>query len=263
MYQVTEKSTQHSLQTPHGFGTPHRFPNASKGVISSLMSDLASQLYPTGRAFNMLKNGVMDKLHTAINRSFIRIIEDCGLTIDSTIPDNDNFSLQDCALWEYRFGIVTNENLTIAQRKDAIYRRMSRGRNVKARQGRLYIQEQLQLAGFNVFVFENGFIEGGVKVYKTPIEINGSSALNVQHGLDLQHGIGAQHGSVGSDIIANSNNPNESFSVGTNLWASFFIGGETLGEMASVDANRQIEFRELVLKLKPAHLVAFTFINFV
>jgi hypothetical protein len=185
------------------------------------------------------------------------------LTIDSTIPDNDNFSLQDCALWEYRFGIVTNENLTIAQRKDAIYRRMSRGRNVKARQGRLYIQEQLQLAGFNVFVFENGFIEGGVKVYKTPIEINGSSALNVQHGLDLQHGIGAQHGSVGSDIIANSNNPNESFSVGTNLWASFFIGGETLGEMASVDANRQIEFRELVLKLKPAHLVAFTFINFV
>jgi len=33
--------------------------------------------------------------------------------------------------------------------------------------------------------------------------------------------------------------------------------------MATIAANRQEEFRELVLKLKPAHLVAFTFINFV
>lgn len=264
MYEVTEKSTVHGLKTPHGYKTPHRFPTPGGTSLTDVMIDLASQLYPTGRAYYTQKGSVKDNTHLAINRSFIRVINDAKSTIDSVFPDNPNFTEEDCTLWEYRFGIVTDLSLSIEDRKLAIYRRMSRGRNVPARQHKNYIEYQLQLAGFDVYVFENGFIEGGVKVYKRPQDIIALSPSLVQHGGGTQHGIGTQHGGGNSDVIANSYLPNENYGVSDQrLWATFFIGGPNLGDMANIPEKRQEEFRELVLKLKPAHLVAFTFINFV
>lgn len=258
MYEVTEKSTVHGLKTPHGFKTPHRFPTGNKATLSSIMSELASQLYPTGRAFYMLKGFVMDKVHLALNMSFIRLINDCKSTIDSTFPDNENFNADDCELWEYRFGMVVDLNLSVDERRKAIYRRMSRGRNVPARQHKNYIEYQLQLAGFDVYVHENTF------PYQKPQDIIAIASSNVQHGGDSQHGIGMQHGGGRSQLIANSYKPDEAYSVSDDrLWATFFIGGQILGNMANIPPKREEEFRELVLKLKPAHLVAFTFINFV
>lgn len=258
MYQTTENSTKHSLSTPHGFKTPHRFPIKGIKSLVDIMTNLASQLYPTGRAFHMNKGGVMDKTHLSFNRSFIRIIDDAQLTLDSTFPDNDNFSVEDCELWEYRFGIVTNNLLSLQERKSAIYRRMSRGRNVPARQHKNYIQSQLQLAGFDVYLYEN------VQPYKRPQDIIALLTNNVQHGGTTQHGIGLQHGGSSSQIIANSYKANELYSVSdARLWATCFIGGSTLGTYATIPANREEEFRELVLKLKPAHIVCFTFINYV
>ena len=52
-------------------------------------------------------------------------------------------------------------------------------------------------------------------------------------------------------------------SQGINFRASFFIGGDPVGTFADVDATRETEFRQLILKLKPAHTVAFLFINYV
>jgi hypothetical protein len=264
MYEVTDKSTVHGVNTPHGFKTPHRFPITGVRNLAYMFLDLASQLYPTGRAFYMQKGGVMDKTHVAFNTSFIRLVSDARLTIDSTFPDNENFNIDDCALWEYRFGIITDVTLSVQQRRSAIYRRMSRGRNVPARQHRSYIEAQLQLAGFNIYVYENGFIEGGVKVYKRPEDIIAGIAGEVQHGGLSQHGIGMQHGGGNSQLIANSYKSDEAYSVSdSRLWATFFLGGPTLGSMAVVPAKREEEFRELILKLKPAHLVAFTFIDYV
>ena len=263
MYQVNERSTMFGSSTPFGLKTPFKYPTINSELISTLFSDLAIQLYPTGRAFNMFKDGIMDKLHSAFNVSFARFIEDCRLTLDSCFPDNNNFSLDDCSLWEYRFGITTNSLLDIETRKAAIYRRMSRGRNVLARQHIGYLQYQLQLAGFDVYLYENGFIEGGILVYKRPEEILLVLPENVQHGGVTQHGIGSQHGGINSDVIANSYMPDEMYSVADeNLSKTFFIGGPTLGSTAEVPQTREKEFRELVLKLKPAHLAAFTFINY-
>ncbi|MFO0090026.1 MAG: hypothetical protein ACK518_04420 [bacterium] len=263
MYQVTEKSTVAGLKTPFGKKTPFKFPNPTGTSLSDLFFNLASQLYPTGRAFNMFKKSIMEKFHSAINVSFVRLLNDAQLTIDSCFPDNDNFDENDCALWEYRFGITTNQLLDLPTRKQAIYRRMSRGRNVPARQHILYIENQLQLAGFDVYVYENGFIEGGVLVHKRPEQILATIPPTTQHGGVTQHGIGVQHGGVNTDIIANSYLPNESYGVGDNyLSKTFFIGGATLGATAIVPENREQEFRELVLKLKPAHLAAFIFIDF-
>jgi hypothetical protein len=261
-YTVTEKSTMHGLKTPHGYKTPHRMPVSQTQSLGVFFSELSSQLYPTGRAFYMPKNGVMDNFHQAINRSFIRLIEDCYSTLDSVFPDNKNFSLEDCELWEYRFGLISNDALTLEERRSAILRKMSRGRNNKPRQDKYYIENQLQLAGFDVYVHENRFFEGGQWVYKSPSDIVAGSANQVQHGLDFQHGVGAQHGASDSQLIANSINPDETFIV-SNLWASFFIGGQVLGDSATIPASREVEFRELVLKLKPAHLVAYTFIDYI
>lgn len=264
MYQVTEKSTVFGLKTKFGRNTPFRYPTINGTSLTVLFSDLAAQLYPTGRAFNMFKFDIKERLHSAINVQFIRLINDAKLTIDSCFPDNNNFDENDCALWEYRFGMFTNPLLSLATRKQAIFRRMSRGRNVLARQHILYIEHQLQLAGFDVYLYENGFIEGGILVYKRPEEILDLRPENTQHGGILQHGLGTQHGGVNHEVIANSFEPNELYSVGdNNLSKTFFIGGPTFGSTAEVQEIRQREFRELVLKLKPAHLAAFTFINYV
>ena len=262
-YVVTDDSTVHGLNTPNGLNTPHRLPVSQSQSLPSLMSDLAMQLYPTGRAFNMQKGGVFDLFHEAINRSFIRLVEDSNFTLDSCFPDNENFSIDDCDLWEYRLGIVTNSSLDIELRKKAILRKMSFGRNVQARQHLDYIESQLQLAGFDVHLYENRFFEGGQWVYKTPGDITGTLTNNIQYGGDSQYGIGAQYGANEFQVIANLSTENEPYNVGANLWATFFISGPTLGATAEVPLIRQQEFKELVLTLKPAHLAAFTFINYV
>lgn len=256
-YVVTEKSTVHGYGTPHGFNTPHRFPNYLKGGLADIMANLAIDLYPTGRAFTMQKGGVADSLHVALNRSFIRLINSGSSVLDSSFPDNEDFNTDDCLLWEYRLGLRTNESLSLQDRRDAIFRKMSRGQNVPARQGKDYIEYQLRVAGFDVYVHENTI------PYRTPDDIVSGSSNIAQHGGGNQHGIGSQHGATPVQLIANSSEPNESFSVGSeNLWASFFISGAVLGESAYVSPDREEEFRELVLMLKPAHLVAYTFINF-
>lgn len=251
-------STVHGSGTPHGYRTPHKFPDYLKGSLADVMSNLAIDLYPTGRAFTMPKGGVAYNLHDALNRSFIRLINAGFSVLDSNLPDNVNFDKDDCNLWEYRLGLRTNELLPVQDRRDAVLRKISRGRNVPARQGKAYIEYQLRIAGFDVYVHENVF------PYQTPEDIIAGSSNITQHGGDSQHGIGLQHGSTSIQVIANLSTPNESYSVGSeSLWATFFIGGAILGESASISYDRQEEFRETVLKLKPAHLVAFTFVNFV
>lgn len=259
MYQVTEKSTAHGFNTPHGYKTPHRYPVSASGNVVEILMGLVRQLYPTGRAWFLKKNSVFYNFHLAINRSFIRVIQDSKFTTDSVFPDNINFDENDATLLEYRLGLITNTSLDIAVRRQAILRKMSYPSNIKARQHPLFIQHQLQLAGFDVYIYEN------TVPYLSPGEIVSLSSTTVQHGGGTQHGAGTQHGSINFEVIANLSIENESYAIGgeDNLWATFFIGGATLGEVANVPSNRLQEFKELVLKLKPAHTVAFLFVNFV
>lgn len=263
-YEVTDKSTAHGLRTPHGYNTPHKYPSATGEDLTATFEGLSRQLYPTGRAWYMKRGGVFDRLHKGLNRSFIRLINAGRGTLDSVFPDNINFDEDDASLWEYRLGLITNESLSIEVRRDAILRKMAYPNNVRARQHPLFIQGQLQKAGFDVWIHENRFFEGGEWVYRTPTEIAGLSLIATQHGGDTQHGGGTQHGSTGFQVIANQSTPTESYNVGGygNLWATFFIGGETLGSTAIVPETRLREFKELVLKLKPAHTVAFTFVSY-
>lgn len=249
--------TVHAFSTPHGYDTPHQYPFDSSGELE-VLKGLSVQLYPTGRAWYKSEGGVFEKLHEAINLSIFRLINDGRLLLDGLFPDNENFTIDDARLWEYRLGLITNESLDLQLRKSAIRRKLGHPNNVKARQHPLFIQSQLQLAGFNVWVHEN------TVPYRSPADILSVSLGNVFHGEPTQHGNATFHGGDSYSSIANNISQVESYAIGgdENLWATFFIGGEILGDMASVPSTRLREFKELVIKLKPAHTVAFTFINY-
>ncbi|PXX26285.1 hypothetical protein C7967_11547 [Thalassospira sp. 11-3] len=264
-YEVTAKSTQFGYGTPFGFKTPHKYPQDLEQSLSETFLGLTKQLYPTGRAFNIPEKSTYEKLHKGINTSMIRLTQDVKSVVNKSIPDNDDFVEADATLWENKLGLFINPATTLENRKSAIMRKMAYPTNIKARQNPNFLEAQLRLSGFNVRVYENKFLEGGEWVHKTPDEVAATSATQTQHGGTLQHGGGTQHGSGGFSVIANSLDSSENYNVGggSNLWASFYISGDTVNEMATVDKAREKEFRELVLKLKPAHLVAFLFINFI
>lgn len=263
-YTKSNKSTMHGIGTPHGLGVPHKYPVEDGASLTDILANLSRQLYPTGRSWWLQNNSVFDKFHKAINVNFIRLIQDSDLTIDSSIPDNVNFNLDDVLLWEYRLGLTSNSLVSYENRVAAIRRKMAYPSNVKARQHPLFIEQQLRQAGFDVYIHENRFFEGGEWIYKTPDDIIALSLNLTEHGVGTQHGGGTQHGYINFDVIANETELIESYSVGpANLWATFFIGGASLGDSASVPVSRLIEFKELVLKLKPAHTVAFSFINYI
>lgn len=250
--------TTYGYETEHGHGTEHSYPSTSVEVVD-ILKNLSTQFYPTGRVWYRPENGIFEKLHEAINLSFVRSINDGKLFLDGLFPDNDNFTLEDATLWEYRLGLITDENLSLELRKKAIRRKMGHPNNVKARQHQLFIEQQLQSAGFDVWVHEN------LPPYQSPIDIAAVSLSNTLHGEPTQHGNSTFHGGDSFSVIANSIEEIESYAIGgeENLWATFFIGGQILGETAIVPASRLREFKELVIKLKPAHLVAFTFINYI
>lgn len=253
---MSEK-TVHKQGTPHGYATPHKYPSTDTTVLD-ILNDLSIQLYPTGRAWYRPEKGIWEGFHAAINTSFARLIDDSKLLIDQTIPDNDNFTVTDAELWEYRLGLITNPLLDLELRKQAIKRKLGHPNNIKARQHPLFIQSQLQLAGFDVYVHENTI------PYQTPEDVAAITLGELQHGGPTQHGDSTQHGGESFAVIANSIAEVEAYAVGgdENLWATFFIGGPNLGDVATVPLARLREFKELVIKLKPAHTVAFTFINY-
>ncbi|MES2287271.1 MAG: hypothetical protein V4547_16385 [Bacteroidota bacterium] len=263
MYNKTIASTQHGINTPYGANTPHRYPTKTS-TASDLLS-VVDQLYPTGRAWNMPENGLLSALHSALNISFLRLIEDSAAVINNNIPDNELFEENDCDLWEYRLGLISNPTLSLTERRSLIFNKMGYPNNIKARQSASHIQHQLNQSGFNVGVYENAFYDAfGNRFYKLPSDIIAGGLTSTQHGWTTQHGGGTQHGSGGYEVIANSLQEGESYNVGglSKLWSTFFIAGpDSIYDTAIIPSIRKTEFREQVLKLKPAHTVAFVFIT--
>jgi hypothetical protein len=239
-------------------------------MFNKIILNLTKRFYPQGRAFRIPIGSTIEQVHKALAISENIAYESTLTVLDSILPDNVNFTLDDAADWERRLGLITNLSTPFNDRKLAILRKMNHPGTIKARQHYLYVEKSLQDAGFNVFVYENRFLELGVWVTKTPDEVIGPAisgqAVHMFDGAYLEHGQVQHGGGYGDKLkIANSIDKNEDalFNVGSNLRSTFFIGGPTLGSFAIINPSREIEFRQLVLKLKPAHTVAFPFINFV
>lgn len=253
---------------------------------------LSSQLYPSGRAMRTI--GWKEKLHTALALSEARAWDDNASTLLSILPDNDSFTAQDCTDWERRLGMVTNLSTSLEDRKAAILLKMNYPGTLRARQNYRYVEAQLQAAGFPVYVHENRFSIGGgnyetqslVEVYADTFGDQsqlGSGQLGdfqLGGGTDIAFNTLMEQVQLGDWQMGDSQlayryrkeyfcanhiseTQDEPFNIGANLRSTFFICDAYLGEFADVPAARKDEFRQLILKLKPAQTVSFLLINYV
>lgn len=259
------KDTTHRFLTKFGFKTRHKFPSIIPKEKKFV--DLTNQLYPTGRAWRLFNGNNLENFHKAINDIFLQVQQEGDSLLNSVIPDNDFFTIEDCLFWEGKLGLITNNLLTLEQRKQIILNKLAFPKNIKARQSLMYIQKQLEIYGFdNVKIYANIFQDqNGNYYYLSPEDLSSEGQLETQHSNSVQHGNSTQHGDSNYEVIANDVN-NENYSIGgaENLYSTFFIASHSsLLEKGTVNINRKKEFKELVLKLKPAHSVAFTFINYI
>jgi uncharacterized protein YmfQ (DUF2313 family) len=252
-------------------------------MYSEKFLKLSKQLFPTGLAFKMSEGSYLEKFNLALAHGKSRVYEDAISILNAILPDNANFTEEDATAWERRLGLITNPLVSLEDRKKAILRKMNHPGTIPARQHYLYLQQQLQLAGFDVYVHEN---IPAVDPIEAIIDVGFGPHGEILHGDDVFHGDSfsvyadlyqyVEHGMIehgeanhGEYFFKNkvvnhlSASDDLTFSVGDNYKASFFIGGETKGTFANVDAERETEFRQLILKIKPVQTVAFLFINYI
>lgn len=252
-------------------------------MFNDKIKKLTGQLYPSGRVFNLSENSILSRLHDALAVSENNMLENALSIFDVILPDNDNFTEDDAERWEQRLGLITNSAVSLADRKLAIIRKMNHPGTILARQSWDYLQDQLQLAGFDVYVHENIPEQSPLSILQPLIGVGqlgdgqlGDFQLGDVYTYYSQFYTCAQLGNFQlgdfqlSECIWNQkvvNDINEAidatFNIGNNYRSVFYICGATLGEFANVDENRKDEFRQLILKLKPVQTVAFLFINYV
>jgi uncharacterized protein YmfQ (DUF2313 family) len=247
------------------------------------IQELTRKLYPKGRAFKFPFGGVGDRVIRALSVSEATAYDDAIGLLNAILPDNPDFTAEDALEWERRLGLITNTALTLDQRKAALIRKINHPGTIKPRQAQAYIEGQLQASGFNVFVFENIPAQDPVDVMAAQVTGSNYGSFNFGGGnygsatdiatntliTPLNYGgfnYGqASYGGNYNNKVMNYLEPSLDLtqSQGINFRASFFIGGDPVGTFANVDATRETEFRQLILKLKPVHTVAFLYINYV
>ncbi len=218
---------------------------------------LSKQLFPTGRAWRLNLDGYFENLFKGLQPSEEQFYNDAVSTLNSILPDNDDFTEEDATDWERRLGMITADGVSLEDRKLAIIRKMNFPGVVAARQAATWIEKQLQDAGFNVYVFEN--------IPALPpedVSIYGYDFID-----DFNFGMfnfgQVNFGGGYNNLVANNLVSDLGFDLGDNLKCTFYVCGETKGLFADVPAARELEFRQLILRTKPAQTVAFLLINYV
>lgn len=230
---------------------------------------LAKQLAPNGRAFHMPQDGLMLMRHEAIAEVLSDVYADIVGTLDSVYPDNANFTADDASYWERVLGIYSTTGTTLADRKLAITAKLNYPGTTLARQHYSFIQSQLRDAGFDVYIYENRFLEGAPPAYvtHTPSEIIGSNVgYAALGGFSLgELNLGSQWSDDDISIISDyiEEEKDEVYGFTANLRPTFFVASDPITDFADVDVVRKTEFRQLLLQLKPQHSVGYLFVNYV
>lgn len=224
---------------------------------------LSRRLLPTGRAFRQPYSGVADKIDRGIINIEAATTTDILSLLNSILADNDKFSVYDCRDWEVRLGLISNESLTVEQRRAAILRKYNHPGTIPARQNYRYLERELRAAGFDVYVHENRFDDGMYGYESVSASEAGLSGIAIQLGT-IQLGDGLLGDGL-FDKIANKieYEPEYYFDAGSVLNRTFFISSIVLEYPAEIESSRREEFRELVLKIKPVQTVAFLNITYI
>ena len=246
------------------------------------------QLYPTGRAFVVSEDSDREKFDEGLMASEVRFYDESMSILDEILPDNDNFTAEMATAWEQRLGLITNSSVSLADRKAAIIRKMNHPGDIPARQSWDYLEQSLQLAGFNVYVYDN---MNGTTISDILSPLSGTGQQGDGQQGDFQQGttagslptfftcvtVGQQgDGQQGdfqqggettcyyNDKIINHIAWEDDLYFPISSWNSvFYIGGPTLGSFAEVPTARREEFRQIVLRIKPVHTVAMNLINYI
>ena len=247
--------------------------------ITEKIIQLTEQLYPKGRAFNLINGGWLKGLHEGLAVSETNTWNDANSVIDhSLLPDNDSFDADDADIWEGRLAIPFSAGATLADRKLAILRKWRYPGEVKARAHRLFIQKQLNDAGFtDVVLYENRVDDGAGGI----TTINPNGYFGFQHG-EFEHGE-LEHGELGGEFLVNyiDASRDENFDLGSSYATTFFVASSLFGTidslgvttpdytasasdiLADIPLVRREEFRELLLRLKPAKTIGVLLINYI
>ncbi len=239
---------------------------------------LTKRLFPSSISFINVNGGWLDKLYLGLAKGEKRFIDDAVGLYDSIFPDNDNFTIEDADNWEKKLGIMSRDGVSLSDRKMAIAMKLNHPHSEAPRQHYLYIQEQLRAAGFDVYVYENTSNQSpesilssvGSTFHSPDLEHSENvyhKGLNPQgafHAINVQHG-NIQHGSRFNNIVANSlDRESDSLFVfrNNNYKSTFFIAGANFPDFAEIPRSREIEFRQLLLQLKPVQTIGFLFLNY-
>jgi len=223
-------------------------------VFAETFRKVTKELYPRARAWVMKLSSIFNQFHEALAYSESRAYSEIIDIRDSLIPDNDNFSEEDATQWERALGLYNQPYLDLATRKTIILRKMQFPGTVKARQHYKYIEGELQKVGFDVYIHENRFPDGSGG-YET-IDPRTSILNTFLLGQTLLGQSGITGGfTVLANYVEEAKDANFNIGAEINLRATFFVGGEVFGTRAVIPENRKSEFREMLLKLKPAQTV--------
>lgn len=216
---------------------------------------LTLQLYPTGRAFKHAPDTDAYKYQNARAAIYADMYDDALAVLNAILPDNDGFTAGDATRWEQRLGMIVQEDGVLADRKAAIQQKYNYPGDILARQSADYLQDQLQAAGFDLYVYEN-------TAFVYPDFYDPSGMIDWEHG-ELPHGY-AWHGPLWGDVIANSLDPDRDLphAFRSNMRGTFFVGGASVGAYANVLETRRKELRRLLLQLKPCDAIGFLFVNY-
>lgn len=245
-FDISIQDSQLYVTQPHGVWV-YNLDGTPDVDFSEQINTLSSQLYPTGRAWWKRKDGIFDKIHQGLALSESRVENDILNIQNDILADSVNMSETSLELWENVFGLQAKG--TIAERLQIVYQRQTFPNNVLARQSLQFIQSQLQLAGFNVFL------------HKQSTSPNSAIYGLFQYGQKKYGQKTSSFKLVTNEVDENKEKPFNITSIGEkNI---FYIGGENLGDYAEISVDLKNTFRELILILKPAHSVAVLNINYI
>lgn len=230
-------------------------------IFKDRILKLSKQLYPTGRAFWLNYNNIFSKVHEALAYSESRALQANVGILDSILPDNDNFNEEDAFNWESALGLYIQPGISLSDRKAAILRKMQHPGTIKARQHYLYLQGQLQSAGFNVYVHENRTDIGGGN-YEI-VDIIDATYDNFLYDETTYGNVGVTEFTKIANYVDESKDDLFVFGDDINLRSTFFIGGVNFGDRANVLESRKDEFRQLILTIKPAQTSGFLLIDYI
>jgi hypothetical protein len=258
-------------------------------MFNSRILNLSKRLFPRGRAFRIPTGSTIEKVLKGLAVSDSTAYSEAISVLNSILPDNDNFTAEDATNWERRLGLITVDGLDLEDRKLAIARKMQHPGSIKARQHYLYLQKQLRDAGFDVYVHENRVAQpvtstialgtfnlgemnlGDVETNPFPWGVISPENYNAESfdvianyldpALDAIF-LTRTYTSLLGEITLGEFNLGDLFDFDTALKSTFFIGGQAFGTVAVIQQARVTEFRQIVLRSKPAQTAGFSFLIF-